>query len=72
VHSVGFRGEDDLAAGAEILQSRQSDLAYRRTRLGEQLDRYIQRLDLFGIARNIPGVEMADDAEAQASDVLAE
>ena len=54
MHSVGFRGEDDLAAGAEILQSRQSDLAYLRTRLGEQLDRYIQRLDLFGIARNIP------------------
>src|SRR6478736_6205047 len=71
VHSVGFRGEDDLAAGAEILQSRQSDLAYLRTRLGEQLDRYIQRLDLFGIARNIPGVEMADDADTHASDTLA-
>ena len=71
MHSVGFRREDDLAAGAEILQSWQSDLADFRTGFGVQFDRGVDGLDLFRIAGNIPGVEMSDDADPQTSDALA-
>jgi hypothetical protein len=37
VHGVGFRGEDDLAAGAKILQGRQGDLAGLSTRSASSL-----------------------------------
>src|SRR6202040_4067137 len=72
VYGIGFGGENDLAAGAEILQSRQRDFADFRACSGEEFDRGIERLDLFGIAGDIFGIEMADDADPQASDVLAE
>jgi len=57
VHGVGFRGKDDLAAGAKILQSRQGDLAGFRSRSGEQFDRGVEGLDLLGIGDDIPSVE---------------
>jgi hypothetical protein len=56
VHGVGFRGEDDLAAGAEILQGRQRDFTDFRACFGEEFDRGIERLDLFGIAGDIQGM----------------
>src|SRR4029077_7613219 len=59
VYGIGFGSEDDLAAGAEILQGRQRDLADFRAGFGEKFDRSIERLDLFGIAGDIFGVEMA-------------
>jgi hypothetical protein len=37
VHGVGFGGEDDLAAGAKILQGRQGDLAGLSTRSASSL-----------------------------------
>jgi len=70
VYGIGFGGEDDLAAGAEILQSRQHDFADFRACFGKEFYRGIERLDLLGIAGDIPGVEMPDDADPQASDVL--
>src|ERR1700726_1487581 len=72
VDGIGFDGEDDLAAGAEILQGRQGDFADFRACFGEEFDRGVEGLDLFGIAGDIFGVEMADDADPQASDILAE
>src|SRR5438552_2508614 len=36
VHGIGFGSEDDLTAGAEILQWRQGNFGGRRTRLSEQ------------------------------------
>jgi hypothetical protein len=48
MHGVGLCGEDDLAAGAEILQGRQADLFDLRARFGEELDCSVERLDLLG------------------------
>jgi hypothetical protein len=39
-------------------------------RFGEQPNGGVERLDLFGMADDIPCVEMADDADPQASDTL--
>jgi hypothetical protein len=72
VHGIGFGGKNDLAAGAEVLQGRQGDLGGLGARFGEQLDRRVERFDLLGIAGDIPGVEMPDDADPQAFDALAE
>mgnify|MGYP003693630163 CR=1 FL=1 len=72
VHGIGFGGEDDLAAGAEILQWRQRDLGGLRTRLGEQSDRGVEGVDLLRIGSDILCVEMPDDADPQASDVVTE
>jgi hypothetical protein len=43
-----------------------------RVPVSRQFDRGVEGLDLFGIAGDIFGVEMADDADPQASDILAE
>ena len=72
MHGKRLGGEDDLAASAEILQCRQCDLGYLSPRFGEEPNGGVERLDLFGMADDIPGVEMADDADPQACDTVAE
>ena len=72
VHGEGFGGEDGPVAGAEVLQGRQGDLADFRACFGEQFDRGVERLDLFGVAGDVLGVEVADHADPQASDAPAE
>jgi hypothetical protein len=68
VYGIGFRGQDDLAAGAKILQGRQGDLVGLCTRFRENFNGGVERFDLFGIAGNIPGVEMPDDTDSQISE----
>src|SRR5215469_2071202 len=72
VYGVGFLGENDLAASAEILQSRQRDFADFCARFGEKLGRGVERFDLFGIAGDILGIEVPDDPDPQTSDILAQ